>query len=162
MLDYALIAYYDFHEVYPDANLPEWYNNALLDVGTLDEEAKAKFELEQLEERPDYLIEMGNFRYVGDYEGAMAVFNAVKFLSRIVQGCGKEWIGLTENQILQLEGHPIPPTPTPTANELERQAWEARLEQIEEEIEKSQSASDRMDLYKERAEIRKSLTELDQ
>ncbi len=165
LLDYALIAYYDFHAIYPDANLPEWYNNALLDIGTFDEEAKAKFELEQLEGRSDYLIEMGDFRYVGDYEGAKAVFNAVKFLSRVVQGCGREWIGLTESQILKLEGHPIPtptPTPIPTASELERQALEARLEQIEEEIEKSQSASKRTDLYNERAEIRKRLTELNQ
>ena len=165
LLEYALIAYYDFHAIYPDANLPEWYNSALLDIGTFDEEADAKFEFEQLEESSDYLIEMGDFRYVGDYEGAKAVFNAVKFLSRVVQECGREWIGLTEIQILKLEGHPIPtpvPTPTPTVSELERQAWEARLEQIEEEIEKSQSASDRMDLYNERAEIRKILTDLNQ
>ena len=167
LLEYALISYYDFHAIYPDANVPEWYNMALLDLGTLAEEADAKFELEQLEERSDYLIEIGKMRYVGDFQGAIAIFNVLKFLSRVVNECEnyEHQVGLTEELILKLEGHPIPtptPAPTPTASELERQAWEARLEQIEEEIEKSQSASNRMDLYKERAEIRKRLIELEQ
>ena len=167
LLDYALMAYYDFHATYPDANVPEWYNMALLDLGTLAEEADAKFEFEQLEESSDYLIKIGEMRYVGDFQGAIAVFNVLKFLSRVVNECGNyEYRAeLTEELILKLEGHPIPtptPAPTPTASELEGRAWEARLEQIEEEIEKSQSAPNRMDLYKERAEIRKRLTELDQ
>ena len=167
LLDYALKAYHDFHAIYPDANVPEWYNMALLDLGTLAEEADAKFEIEKPEESLDYLIEIGKMRYEGDFQGAIAVFNVLKFLSRVVNECGdyEYQVGLTEELILKLEGHPIPtptPMPTPTASELERQAWEARLEQIEEEIEKSQSASNRMELYKERAEIRKRLTELDQ